>query len=81
MADEKVHYRATSTFSDPQNIVNTVALILLLPEIRDLVPASYLPVLTAVTAVLNIVLRQFAMRPVAFIVPGTNTTVQVKKLE
>jgi hypothetical protein len=82
MAEDIVYYRAKSSFSDPQNIVNTIALILLLPEIRDIVPVGYLPLLTAVTAVLNLLLRQTtSTRPVAFIKPGTSAAVQVKKLD
>lgn len=73
---------ARSAFSDPSNIVNFIALALMLPEIRDIIPLHYVPLVTAVVALLNLALRTlFVTHPVAFIAPTQVKPVEVKRLE
>ena len=83
MADETQTAYAKSAFSDPSNIVNFVALLLTLPEVRDIIPPKYYPLLGAVVAISNLALRVlFVTHPVTVtIAPGQVKPVEVKKLE
>lgn len=82
MAGETQTAYARSAFSDPLNIINFVALALTLPEIRDIVPAHWAPLIAAVVALANLSLRTlFVTHPVAVIAPGQVVPVEVKKLE
>lgn len=73
---------AKSAFSDPSNIVNFIALALMMPEIREVIPAHYIPLVAAITALANLALRTLLVtHPVAVIAPGQVKPVEVKKLE
>ena len=81
MADTQTAY-ASSVFSDPSNIINFLALALMMPEIRDVLPPKYIPLVAAIVALANLALRTiFIVRPVAFIAPKQVVPVEVKKLE
>ena len=81
MAETQTAY-AKSAYSDPTNIINFIALALVLPEIRDVIPAKYLPLVMAITALANLALRTLLVtHPVANIAPGEVKPVEVKKLE
>lgn len=82
MADETQTAYARSAFSDPSNILNFIALALMMPEVRDVIPLRYLPLVMAVVALLNLALRTlFVHRPVAIIAPMQVKPVEIKKLE
>lgn len=73
---------AKSAFSDPSNIINFLALALMMPEIRDILPPKYIPLVAAVVALANLALRTiFVVRPVAFIAPRQVKPVEVAKLD
>lgn len=81
MSETQTAY-ARSAFSDPSNIINFIALALMLPEIRQIVPANYVPTVAAIVALANLALRTlFVTHPVTFITPGQVVPVEVKKLE
>lgn len=81
MAETQTAY-AKSAFSDPSNIINFVALALMMPEVRDILPPRYLPLVVAIVALANLYLRIFvSTRPVAFIAPTQVKPVEIKKLE
>lgn len=83
MADETQTAYARSAFSDPLNIINFIALALTLPEIREVVPVRYAPLIAAVVALANLALRTLLVtHPVTVtIAPGQVKPVEVKKLE
>ena len=82
MAQETQTAYARSAFSDPLNVINFIALALTLPEIREMVPPQFLPLIAAIVAVANLALRTlFVTHPVAVIAPGQVVPVEVKKLE
>lgn len=82
MADETQTAYAKSAFTDPLNIINFIAVALVLPEIRDLVPPEYVRLVAGITALLNLFVRTFqTTHPVAFIAPKQVVPVEVKKLE
>jgi hypothetical protein len=73
---------AKSAFSDPSNIINFVALALMMPEIREIMPPRFIPVVAAIVALANLALRTLLVtHPVAVIAPGQVKPVEVKKLE
>jgi hypothetical protein len=81
MAETQTAY-ARSAFSDPSNILNFIALAFMLPEIREVVPVHYIPLVTAVVALANLALRTiFVTHPVALIAPNQVKPVEVRKLE
>jgi hypothetical protein len=81
MAETQTAY-ARSAYSDPLNIINFVALALTLPEIREIVPLKYAPLVAAIVALANLATRiGFVTHPVANIAPGQVKPVEVKKLE
>ena len=81
MADTQTAY-AKSAFSDPSNIINFLALALMMPEINNIIPPKYLPLIAAIVALANLALRTiFVTHPVAFIAPKQVVPVEVKKLE
>lgn len=81
MAETQTSY-AKSAFTDPLNIINFIAVALVLPEIRDLVPQEYVRLVAGLTALLNLFVRTFqTTHPVAFIAPMQVVPVEVKKLE
>ena len=81
MAETQTAY-AKSAFSDPLNIINFIALALMMPEIRDIIPTRYIPVVAAIVALANLATRTiFATHPVALIAPMQVKPVEVKKLE
>lgn len=80
MAETQTAY-ARSAFSDPSNIINFIALALMMPEIRDIIPAKYIPLVAAIVALSNLALRTiFVTHPVAFIAPTQVKPVEVPKL-
>ena|SRR6185436_18651647 len=82
MAVETQTAYARSAFSDPSNVLNFLALALMLPEINSIVPPKYIPLVAAVTALANLALRTlFVTHPVAFIAPNEVKPVEVRKLE
>ena len=81
MAETQTAY-AKSAYSDPMNIINFIALALMMPEIREIVPTRYVPLVAAIVALLNLAGRTlFVTHPVANIAPGEVKPVEVKKLE
>lgn len=81
MAETQTAY-ARSAFSDPLNLINFVALALVIPEVRQIVPPKYLPLIAAIVALANLYLRIFVTtHPVAFIAPTQVKPVEVRKLE
>ena len=81
MADTQTAY-AKSAFSDPSNIINFFALALMMPEVNNIIPPKYLPLIAAVVALANLALCTiFVVRPVAFIAPTQVKPVEVPKLE
>jgi hypothetical protein len=83
MAEETQTAYARSAYSDPLNIINFVALAFTLPEIRDVIPLHYAPLVAAVVALVNLAGRTlFVTHPVTVtIAPGQVKPVEVKKLE
>ncbi len=83
MADNETQTAyARSAFSDPSNIVNFLALALMMPEIREILPPKYIPLVAAFVALANLALRTLLVtHPVAFIAPNQVKPVEVKKLE
>ena len=78
MAETQTSY-AKSAFTDPLNIINFIAVALVLPEIRDLVPQEYVRLVAGLTALLNLFVRTFqTTHPVAFIAPMQVVPVEVK---
>ena len=81
MAETQTAY-ARSAFSDPLNIINFLALALTMPEIREIVPPKYVPLVAAIIALANLYLRTMVVtHPVAMIAPTQVKPVEVKKLE
>jgi hypothetical protein len=73
---------AKSALSDPSNIINFIALALMMPEVRDIIPAHFIPLVAAIVALANLALRTLLVtHPVAMIAPGQVVPVEVKKLE
>lgn len=62
------------------NVAIFIVAILRETEISSLIPAVLQEHLLAVAAVINIALRVFTVRPVAFVSPGDTTPVQVPSL-
>ena len=80
MSDTQTAY-ARSAFSDPINIVNFLALALMMPEINSIVPPKYLPLVAAIVALANLALRTiFVTHPVAMIAPMQVKPVEIQKL-
>jgi hypothetical protein len=72
---------ARSAISDPSNIINFLALALMMPEIREVIPPRYIPLVAAIVALSNLALRTlFVTHPVAMIAPGQVKPDEVKKL-
>lgn len=81
MAETQTSY-ARSAFSDPLNIINFIALALMMPEVRELIPLKYMPLAMALVALANLALRTLLVtHPVAFIAPTQVKPVEVRKLE
>jgi hypothetical protein len=81
MTDETQTAYAKSAFSDPLNIINFVALALMMPEVRDILPPRFIPLVAAVVALANLATRTlFTTHPVAFIAPAQVKPVEVRKL-
>ena len=81
MAETQTSY-ARSAFSDPSNLLNFLALALMMPEIRDILPPKYIPLVAAFVALANLALRTLLVtHPVAFIAPTQVKPVEVRKLE
>jgi hypothetical protein len=78
-----VHYFAISILSSRTFWINMVALfvdVCSATAVVVLVPLKYMPVYSAVLAVINIVMRTQTTRPVALIAPGTVKPVAVERL-
>lgn len=82
---ETVNYRATSAYVSKTIIVNVllgVVAILALPEVVGILPVTVLPIIAAVTPIVNVILRMMTVRPVSFMLkPGDTKAVPVKKLK
>jgi hypothetical protein len=85
MADETVNYRAKSTYVSKTFIANVLiglVAILELTEVTSLIPTAYAQHVVAVVAVINIILRQYTVRPVsALLMPGQTAPMAVDKLK
>jgi hypothetical protein len=85
MAEQTQTYFAKSMFSDPTNIASMLSIlvgVLALPEVVAIIPLKAMPYILALSGAVAFVLRTWnAVRPVAAIAPGTNTPVEVKKLD
>ena len=86
MAETQTAY-AKSAFSDPQNIlyvINILLSCLALPEVLAVIPVAYMRYVLALTGVLGVVglfvRTKFATHPVAMIAPTQVKPVEVKKL-
>ena len=82
MAEETQTAYAKSAVSDPLNLLNFVALALMMPEVREIMPPKYIPIIAAIVALANLAIRTlFVTRPVAMIAPTQVKPVEIKKLE
>jgi hypothetical protein len=76
-------YYAKSVLLSKTIWINAAVAILALLEVReiiDVLPAGWLRYVPAVVAVLNILMRPLAVRPVAMIKPGETQAVVVESL-
>lgn len=84
MADQTVQYFAISVFSSRTFWLNAAALFIAagsLTEVITIVPLRYMPLYSAVVAIVNVGLRMMTVRPVALIAPGAVVAVDVPKLK
>lgn len=85
-----VYARAVSFLNSRTVILNSIALLsIVLPilyqiltaeEVRAVIPARFMPLIQAVLAGANIVLRFATVRPIAVIAPGQVKVVEIPKL-
>jgi len=78
-----VTYFAISIFSSRTfwlNVATFLVAALSLTEVATLIPTQYVSLSVATVAMLNLWLRTFTVRPVAFIAPGATKAVTVDKL-
>lgn len=79
----KVTYWAISILSSRTFWLNVMVFVLAassLSEVTAIIPARFLPLETAVGALINLYLRTVTVRPVAFIMPGETAPVAVDKI-
>ena len=63
------------------NVVLFVIAVLELTEVINVVPAEWHGAMLAIGAILNVALRIFTVRPVAFVAPGDVKPVSVESVE
>lgn len=81
---ERVHYRAKSIFESRSmwlNVISVIAAALAVPGYIETLPKEALPIIAILNPILNAVLRQYTVRPVAFIRPGKTKSVSVRKID
>lgn len=80
---QTVTYFAVSLFSSKTFWVNIIAFLIAisgLSEVVTIVPLRFMPMYSAVVAILNVYLRTVTVRPVALIAPGDTAPVDVPKI-
>lgn len=85
MADtnDTVTYYAQSTLLSKTfwfNAAVTIVAVLQLTDVIAIIPPTYYGAITAFIAVVNVILRQYSVRPVALVMPGTVKAIEVSKL-
>lgn len=83
MAEETVYYRAKSIAISKTAIFNALAIAAALlgsEELKSLLGPQALKIALSVVAMINMVLRVYSVRPVAFVMPNKTKAVPVEKL-
>jgi hypothetical protein len=63
------------------NAASFLVAVLSLTDVLTIIPPARLPLVTAITAAINLYLRTATQRPVAFIASGTSTPVVMPKID
>jgi hypothetical protein len=83
-APPTVTYFAVSLFSSRTFWVNAAALFVAatsLTEVVTIIPLQWMPLFSALVAIVNVALRLVTVRPVAFIAPGDTKPIQVPRID
>lgn len=84
MATDTVNYRAKSvakSWTIIFNVLATIGAILGADELKALLGPQALTYVTATITAINVILRMWTVRPVAFVAPGNSKPVAVAKLD
>lgn len=83
MAEDTVNYRAKSIVVSKTMIFNVLAIaaaVLASGEFRELLGPNAMVYVVQATAIVNMILRVYSVRHVAFVAPGQTKAVPVQKL-